>query len=158
MKHVPALCLLVVVLSVYGTTSVSASGPALTPEERVLACQTREGGIKDRSERLVQNVETILRTFEGIALRTQNHYETKTLPSGKLVSNYQALIADIGTKQQAVTPLVAKAREDIALFGCASEDPKERLEQFNNDMKAVKQGLEEYRNAIRTLIIAINSL
>jgi hypothetical protein len=156
MKHFSGVSLLVVLLVVLGTVPTYAASP-LSPEAKVLACQDREGGIKERSERLVQNVETILHTFEGIALRTQNHYENTTLPSGKVVSNFNELIAEISAKQQAVTPLVAKAREDINSFGCTTQDPKAQLEQFNNDMTAIKQGLQEYRNAIRNLILSINA-
>ena len=149
-----------IVFSVFllvGGLSAQAGSP-LPPEARVLACQNREQGITQRSQQLTQTAEQMLQTFTTIAMRVQAHYVNTVLPSGKTIATYDELIADISAKQQAVGPLIVKATETVKPFGCISDNPKKELEQFRIDMQAVKQALENYRNSIRTLIIAINTL
>lgn len=156
MKYLLSLYILFTV-TIFTSGLVHASTP-LSPEARVLACQDKESEIKDRSLTTIQNAENILQSFDGVATRVETYYETTTLPSGKVAGNYSMLTADIDTKQQAVIPLIAKAKETLNSFGCTTADPKEQIAQFTTDMQGVKQGLQEYREAIRALILAINAV
>ncbi len=156
MKYGTVVCLFFVGITTLMGVTVYAAGP-MSPESRVLACQDKEGGIKQRSLDLTKNTENTLLLFQGIATRVKTYYDTTTLPSGKIVGNYDVLTTNIDAKQQAVALMIAKAQEGMNSFGCTAADPREQIDQFQINMQAVKQGLTEYREAIKILILAINA-
>ena len=78
--------------------------------------------------------------------------------SGKTVSNYDALLADIQTKKSAVSTALQKGKDDFKSFSCTGDNPKGALTQFREDMQLVKQGLKDYRTSIKNLIVAVHSV
>ena len=96
--------------------------------------------------------------FDAIAAKVQDYYTSKLVPAGKTVSNYDALVADIQTKKSAIQTALTKAQTDISGFSCTGSDPKGLLKKFSEDMKSVKQALNDYRTAIKNLIVAVHSV
>lgn len=127
-------------------------------EVKLKVCQKKEAAIKKRDDQLNKMAETMLTKFADIATRVETYYTSKVVPSGKTVSNYDALVAEIGTKKTAVQTALTKANTDATAFSCTSDNPKGQLTQFRTDMQMVKQALKDYRTAIKNLIVAIRSV
>lgn len=127
-------------------------------EAKLRACQAKEKAIKKRTEQLVKLATTMQEKFDAIAGRVEEYYTSKVVPSGKTVTNYDSLVADIQTKKGAVQTALSQAQTNVASFSCTSDDPKGQLAQFKDDMRAVKSALKNYRTSIKNLIVAIRSV
>lgn len=144
-------------------TPILAAPPVATPRPaptlspgRMRACEARQDAVKNRLNSLINMASNMLDVFSNIAGRVENYYTTVVVPSGKTVSNYDALVSDIGAKKTAVTDAWTKAQTDANAFACASGDPRQLLLQFRLDMIATKTALKDYRTAIRNLIVAVH--
>lgn len=122
------------------------------------SCMAHEQAIKTRMTHLTRLATTMEETFGKIAMRAENFYVNKVIPSGKTVSNYNGLVADIATQKNAVTTSLAKAQTDANAFSCVSGSVKAQMTMFRIDMQNVKQALKTYRTSIKTLIVAVHSV
>ncbi len=122
------------------------------------ACQAREGAILQRSTHLTQMATIMENTFDAISQRVETYYTTKVVPSGKTVSNYDALVSDIQTKKEAVQTALAPASTDATSFSCTSDDPKGQMAQFRTNMLDVITALQNYRISVKNLIVAVRSV
>lgn len=163
-------------LSLLFTTATFAIGPSNRPAQpsarpslpsqatarlegaKLQACQARENAIKTRSGRLTQLANTVQQKFDAIAKRVEDYYTTKVVPSGKTVSNYDSLVADVQTKKDAVQTALTNAQNDLSGFSCTDNNPKAMITKFNEDMKAVKSALQEYRMSVKNLIVGVHSV
>lgn len=137
--------------------TVQAVAKARLSEAKLQSCQKREQAITARSNQLVKFTTNHIEVFERITSRVQNFYTNKVVSKGKTVSNYDALVADIATKKSSVQSALAKAQTTASAFSCGGEDPKGQLQQFRLDMQATKSALQEYRKAVRNLIVAVHT-
>ncbi len=126
-------------------------------ELKLKACEAREENIKKKTSSLMNLVSGMVGKFDAIAKRVEEFYTTKVLPTGKVVTNYDALVADINTKKTAVDEAL-KNVPDTEDFDCSSDDPKGLLTEFRTDMQAVKTALHEYRTSIKNLIKAVHEV
>ncbi len=124
-------------------------------ERKLKVCQTHEKNITKRFESLTNLVTNQEEKFASIAARVENYYLTKSVPAGKTVSNYDALVADIAAKKTAVDNALATAKANASNFSCTGDDPKGLLTAFRKDMQAVKSALHDYRKSVRNLIVAV---
>jgi predicted nucleic acid-binding Zn-ribbon protein len=127
-------------------------------EAKLRVCQNKQNAIQQRSNQLVEMARNMLNKFDRIASRVEQYYTNKVASSGKTVSNYDTLVAEISAKKSAVQTDLDKATSSAKAFNCASDNPKGQLNQFRTDMRAVKSDLREYRIAIKNLIVAIRSV
>lgn len=125
---------------------------------RLNSCKEVEKNLTTRSTHLSELVTNMEKVFTAIAQRVENYYITKLVPTGKTLPNYDALVADITTKQNAIAPLVDAASKDFSGFTCGSDNPKAQITQFRTDMQAVTAALHDYRTSIKNLIVAIRTL
>lgn len=125
---------------------------------RLNACQKHEDEINTRLTTLGNLVANILGKFDAIAARVEQFYLTKVLPSGKTVSNYDALVADIQIKKDAANTALTNAQADVKGFNCIGDNPKGQLTIFRTDMQKVKKALQDYRISIKNLIIAVQGV
>ena len=139
-------------------TNGQANAETRLTEAKLKVCQNRENAIETRSKQLTKAAGNMLTTFDKIAERAEQYYTAKVVPSGKIVANYDALVAEIASKKQTVQTDLDKATADATAFSCTGNDPKGQLTQFRTDMQQVKKDLKEYRTAIKNLIVAIRSL
>lgn len=128
--------------------------PTLIPG-RMRACEARSTAISTRLSQLIDMATNMLEVFDSHATRVKNFYTNVVLPSGKTVANYDALIANIDAKKQAVIDAWNKAKTNSEAFSCTNGDPKQLLSQFRLDMQATKKALKDYRTAIKNLIVAV---
>ncbi len=126
-------------------------------EAKLKVCQVKEKAMKKQIESLGKLAKNMLDKFDAIATRVEKYYTEKVFPSGKIVSNYGILVADIETNKKIVQTALDKAQNNASSFSCNSSDPKGQLKQFKEDMKTVKSALKEYRTSIKNLIVAVHS-
>lgn len=143
--------------SLPATTGKTVSAQKLT-EAKLKVCQNKEAAIQKRNTQLNKTAETMMTKFDGIATKVETYYTSKVVPSGKTVSNYDALVAEIATKKSAVRTDLTKANTDATAFKCSGDNPKAQLILFRTDMQKVKQDLKDYRTSIKTLIVAVRSV
>ncbi len=127
-------------------------------EGKLRACQAKQQGVTKRMDQLEKMAENMLENFSAIQERVVQYYNEKVIPSGKTVTNYSTLIAEIQTKKTAVQTAIDQAKTNSAGFSCDEDNPKEQLKKFNEDMRAVKSALKNYRTSIRNLIVAVRSV
>lgn len=149
-------------LFVFSTPSYAdeASAKPRNPlsEVKLKACRGVETGITERINKLNSYSANMLEKFDSIAMRVENYYTEKVLPSGKTVSNYSSLVADIALKKATVQTTLGEAEHNGAEFSCSGDSPKNRLKKYRIDMQAVKGALKNYRTSIRNLIVAVHSV
>ncbi|HET7098997.1 MAG TPA: hypothetical protein VFI61_02075 [Patescibacteria group bacterium] len=127
-------------------------------EPRLKSCQSREDAVKTRMNSLIRLVTNMESKFDSIAQRVKDFYTNTLVPSGKIVPNYDALVANIQAKKDVITTDLNKAQTDINAFSCTADDPKSLLTSFRTDMQKVKLDLKDYRTSIKNLIVAVRRL
>ncbi len=127
-------------------------------EAKLNACQALSQNIATRSAHMNDRVLKMEETFDSIAQGVENHYLIRLVPQGKIVSNYDTLVADIQTQKSALAPLLAAIQTDISNFSCTGNNPVAQLTQYRTDMQAVIQDLQAYKKAVRNLIVAVASV
>lgn len=137
--------------------SVSPS-PAGLSQFALRACQARQDAIKTRMMSLTRLATNIEMVFGSIAVRVEDFYTNKVVPSGKSLGNYNALVADIATKKGIADTDLASAESLVNSFSCTSDDPRGLLTNFRLDMQKVKSDLKDYRTSIKNLIVAVRTL
>ncbi|HET9946476.1 MAG TPA: hypothetical protein VFQ63_00225 [Patescibacteria group bacterium] len=136
--------------------------PAFTPLKlqgpKLQACQAIASSVTTRSTHLVELVNEQVKAFSSIALGVEQYYIKNVVPTGVSLPNYDSLVAQITTEQNAVMTPLAAAQADITSFSCVGNNPGAQLTQFKTDMQAVLAALQAYRLSIKNLIVAIVSL
>ena len=125
---------------------------------KLRSCEARQNAIKKRMASLLRLTTSMLAKFDAFAIRVEEFYINKVVPSGKTISNYDALVADIAAKKAAVNEAITKAQTDSDGFVCTGDDPKGTYTLFRQDMQAVKEALHNYRKSIKNLIKAIHEV
>lgn len=153
------LSLLTVFLFLFAIpTSVLAQRNSATPSAKMRSCIARESVVKNRLEKLWTLSTNIESVFDRHATKVKNYYAEKVLPSGKTVSNYSTLVADIDTKKAAVDAALNEAKTQVMSFSCDSDNPRLVVSQFRLDMLATKKALQNYKVSIKNLIVAVRSV
>ena len=166
MKTRLALVSSLLTLIIFATPALAQGGkpsPFPTPRHTLTqtslrSCEARQDAIKTRMDSLVKLATNIEDKFDSIAKRVEDFYTNTVLPSGKSVSNYDALVANISAKKDVVTNDLTDAQTKVAAFSCTTDDPKGLLTQFRIDMQKVKTDLKSYRTTIKNLIVAVRPL
>lgn len=138
-------------------TPIPVAKNSLT-QVQLRSCQARESAVKNRMESLVNLVANMEKKFDAIAQRVKDYYNNKVASSGKTVSNYSSLLADIDAKKEVVQKDLTSVQEIVNKFSCTSDDPKGLLTQFRLKMQTVKKDLHSYRTSIKNLIVAVRSV
>ena len=125
---------------------------------RLQFCENHQDEISTRLSSLSGLVANILGKFDAIATRVEEFYTTKVVPTGKTVSNYDALLADIKVKKDAVNTALSNSQSDINGFSCNADNPKGQIKLFGTDMQTVHKALQDYRTSIKNLIVAVMSV
>lgn len=121
-------------------------------------CQQKQNMIQTRSKNMVRHMEKQMNVFDKIASRTATFYQDKILASGKSLSNYNTLTTEIQAKKASVTLLLSQASDSAKVFDCTGEKPVANLTQFRDETQATIKAMQEYKQAIKNLIVAIASL
>lgn len=132
--------------------------PVSSDGGRLKSCEARQESLIKRAEKLLERATKMQEKFDKIALRVETYYTEKVLPEGKVVSNYDALVADIAAKKALVGAALTKAQTDADNFTCDGATVKDQMTQYRKDMQGVIKALKNYRTSIKNLIIAVRSV
>lgn len=121
---------------------------------KLKVCQEKSTIILKRSTQLGEMVANMEKKFTSIVNGVKEYYVKKKLA----LPNYNELVAVIETKKSAIAPLLEVAQADVSSFSCSGENPAEQLKKYRTDMQAVITALQDYRKAIKDLIVAIKGL
>lgn len=141
-----------------GTSHIPDFAKVHLQDTKLRACEAISASVVRRSGHLVDLVAKMEQNFTAIAEGVEQYYLTKVVPTGASLPNYDALVADIATKQAAVDSMVVTAQDDAANFSCTGNNPGAQLTQYRTDMQAVIRGLQDFRTAIKNLIVAVRTL
>lgn len=127
-----------------------ANGQAHLAAAKLKVCQNRENAIKNIISRINTRVQNQLTLFGTIATRVENFYTSK----GKTVPTYVQLVSDVAAaKTQAQTDMANM--QSHSSFSCSSSDPKGMVSSFQGYMKTEITDLQNYRTAVKNLIVAV---
>jgi hypothetical protein len=121
---------------------------------KLKVCQNREKHITTTMTNLTDRGTDHLTVFTKIADRVEAFYTSK----GKTVSNYDTLVADVNAKKAAVETAIANAKASGTTFSCTDPNPTMAAQQFKDAHAAVVKALQDYRTAIKNLIVAVKSV
>lgn len=119
------------------------------------ACEARQAAALKRGGQFEKLVIKMIENFDSIAKRVEDYYLTKLVPSGKTVSNYDVLVANIATAKQAVLDSLDTAQSTSLNVNCATV--KDDLTILRTDSQKLKTALHQYRTAIKNLIVAVRT-
>jgi hypothetical protein len=123
-------------------------------DNKLKVCQRHEKTITNIMSRLRDRGTKQLDVFGKIADRTEAFY----VKSGKSLSNYDVLVADVATKKAAAQTAVASLKSTSTTFDCNSTDPKGVAAGFKDSLKAEISALNDYKTAIKNLIVGVKSV
>lgn len=141
------------------TAEANAKARLATAEKRLAAdklkvCEDRQQVITNIMTRLGDRGQKQLDLFTTIAQRTEKFYTEK----GKTLSNYDALVAAVNTKQAAAQAAVSIIKSTSVDFKCDGTDPKGVAAAFKDNLKVEIAALKEYRTAVKNLIVGVKSV
>ncbi len=123
-------------------------------DKKLKACQEKSQIILKRSTQLGEMVANMEKKFTSIVDGVKGYYVKKKLT----LTNYDELVVAIDTKKSAISPLLEVAKADVSSFSCSGENPAEQLKKYRTDMQAIITALQDYRKAIKDLIVEIKGL
>lgn len=123
-------------------------------DEKLKLCERREKVIATSMARLSDRSQKQFELFTTIATRTEDFYARK----GKVLANYDALVAEVNAKKAAVQTIIDNEASNNATFSCSGDNPREIIRAFNDQLRAKIQALKEYKVAIKNLIVGVKSV
>lgn len=123
-------------------------------DTKLRACQNREKAINNIMARIADRGQKQLNLFTTIATRTETFYTNK----GKVLSNYDVLVADVNAKKTAAQTTVDAIKSDSVSFKCDGTDPKGVAAGFKTDLKAEITALKNYKTSVKNLIVGVKSV
>lgn len=121
---------------------------------RLKVCEARQQGITQRMNSMVTTATNHVNVFTDIASRVEAFYTSK----GKTVANYDTLVADVNAKKTAAETAIATLKASSTSFSCTDANPSLAGQQFKDAHAAVIKALQDYRTAIKNLIVAVKSV
>ncbi len=134
-----------------------AKGQSAKASGLAKSCKARIAAITERSDHMVALATVQEKAFTRIALSVESFYSTKIMTKNVTVANYQTLVANVQTAEDAVLAAETKVSGDAANLTCSTTSPQTMVLAFNTDMKAEISALRLYRKSIVDLIVAIKS-
>ena len=121
-------------------------------------CQTIAPQMIGKLNLLLQNAKNMYTQLITIENQAEDFYKSNAALIQKTIPNYDALVAQAKSSQNAVTISIQKVQTDIDNFSCSSSDPVGNIMQTKDDVTQLIQALIAYRQAVETLITAIQSV
>ena len=122
-------------------------------DTKLKVCENRQKAITNIMARMADRGTKQLAVFTKISERTQAFYASK----GRVLSNYDALVADVNTKQAAAEAAVEIVNNASVDFSCDVTNPKAVVASFKEKIKAMNAALKEYKTAVKNLIVGVKS-
>lgn len=133
-----------------------ASSNSSTFKQR--ACEEHVKVIKIRQLNIATHALLMQKRFDSISAAVQKYYAEKLVPAGKIVSNYDALVADVNTKKAALSPLIDKVKADSTGLSCDKDQQRTQFQTFKTDWQVLLKGLGVYRQSVINLVKAVKGV
>jgi type II secretory pathway pseudopilin PulG len=123
-------------------------------EAKLKICEKRQANINDRSTKIAERAAKHLAVFDKIAERVQTFYINK----GNTLDTYDSLVSEVDAKRTAAQTTINTLAAVKSSFNCNSAEPKLAVEGFKTAMAEAQTALNEYRAAIKDLIVGVKSV
>lgn len=123
-------------------------------ETKLRICQDREDKINNHMDDIAERGQKKIDLFSTIAERVKSFYLSK----GKVLSNYDELVASVETKKAAAQAAVDEVIAGSVTFDCEGDDPKGVASEFKTQVQAMNDALKEFRTAVKNLIVGVKSV
>lgn len=130
------------------------AGQARLEAAKLKACQNREKAITNIMARISDRGTRQLDVFTKISDRVQAFYTEK----GHTLSNYDALVAEVGAKKTVAQATVETVKNGSTEFKCDGDNPRAVADSFKENLKAMNAALKEYKTAVKNLIVGVKSV
>lgn len=134
-------------------TDAKANAQTRLTDAKLKACQNRQTAITNIMSRLSDRGQKQLDLFSSIADKTEAFYVEK----GNTIATYDALVADLTTKKATAESTVTTVTSKSTTFNCDGTDPKGMVSSFKDSLKAEINALNEYKVAVKNLIVGVKS-
>jgi hypothetical protein len=123
-------------------------------DAKLKVCQNRQQAIRGIMTRIADRGQKHLALFTTIAERVETFYKNK----GKVLSSYDALVADVEAKASLAQTTVTNVSSADSNFNCDGSDPKGIASSFLSSLKLEISALQAYRTAVKNLIVGVKSV
>ncbi|MGI0134918.1 MAG: hypothetical protein ACREBW_08190 [Candidatus Micrarchaeaceae archaeon] len=142
-----------------GSSSDTSTSDRMEAEGRLTGtkltlCENHKDAIESIMSRIADRGQKQVDLFTTIATRVETFYTN----SGKTVSSYSTLVADVNAKHTAAQAAVAKIKADSTTFTCSITNPQSIVTGFKSDLKLEISALQAYRTSVRNLTVAVKSV
>lgn len=120
---------------------------------QLLACKNHQAAIYKIMSGIVTASQKQLDTMSLIATRVETFYAN----SGKKISSYDGLIADVSAKKTAAQNTIDLIKADSSLFSCDGTDPKGVAQDFKTNLAQGISALKDYKTSVKNLIVGVKS-
>ena len=121
---------------------------------KMTLCENHKDVITAIMARIADRGQKQTDLFATIATRVETFYAK----SGKTVTNYNTLVADVNAKHTAALAAVAKIKTDSTTFTCSTTNPQGIVTSFKSDLKLEISALQAYRTSVRNLTVAVKTV
>ena len=123
-------------------------------ENKLRICQEHEDRIDGFMDAIAERGQKKIDLFSTITDRTKTFYLSK----GKVLSNYDELVAAVDAKKAAAQAAVDVVISSSVTFDCEGDDPKGTASEFKTKVKAMNDALKEFKTAVKNLIVGVKSV
>lgn len=121
---------------------------------RLKTCEARRSAITTIMKNAAERGTNHITLFSTIATRVEGFYKAQ----GKALSNYDQLVSDVNAKQAAAQAAVQTVKTADTQFDCNGTNPKATIDVFKAEIKAQVTAMEQYRTAVKNLIVGVKSV
>ncbi len=122
--------------------------------DRLKACEARQAGIVKIMTQAGERGDRQIALFDTIATRVEAFYTSK----GKVLANYDQLVAAVATAKTAAQTAVQAVKSANTQFNCGGTNPTGQIDVLRTELKAMSTALEQYRTAVKNLIVGVKSV
>ncbi|HSX17249.1 MAG TPA: hypothetical protein VLH86_04060 [Patescibacteria group bacterium] len=119
------------------------------------ACENRRNSFETRLGNIDRHYTNHLATLDKITERVKTFKTDKNLT----VANYDALVADVAAKRQAVVDLQATLKQQADAFTCGNDQTvaKANLQVYKDALRQEIDAMKAYRTSVKNLIVAVKT-
>lgn len=122
--------------------------------DRLKSCEARQAGIVKIMTQAGERGDRQIALFDTIATRVEAFYTSK----GKVLANYDQLVAAVATAKAAAQTAVQTVKSANTQFNCGGTNPIGQIDVLRTELKAMSTALEQYRTAVKNLIVGVKSV